>query len=239
MSDTAAINKDPLLRLEGQYARHKDTVLRLQELGVDEFRIMNVEPSLRWRANAGGQTIGITEWLDYVCGLLDWWYDNDIKMDLDVWSFWRGAAGSRYINIIPDGHGSCQREDKIPACRDACKTPYIDSDGRIVLCNAITGYTKAEGCDWGNVFRDDLHTILREGPFIDQCSRTVGQLKKQNPMCMQCEWVRRCQFGCRAEALAWGGDLNAPDKRMCVFFKQGYYQRFMEIADRHGLVYER
>ena len=77
-------------------------------------------------------------------------------MDLDVWSFWRGAAGSRYINIIPDGHGSCQREDKIPACRDACKTPYIDSDGRIVLCNAITGYTKAEGCDWGNVFRDDL-----------------------------------------------------------------------------------
>ena len=58
-------------------------------------------------------------------------------------------------------------------------------------------------------------------------------------MCMQCEWVRRCQFGCRAEALAWGGDLKAPDTRMCVFVKQGYYQRFMEIADRHGLVYER
>ena len=217
----------------------RDTVLRLQELGVDEFRIMNVEPSLRWRANAGAQTIGIAEWLDYVCGLLDWWYDHDINMELDVWSFWRGAAGSRYIDIIPDGHGSCEREDKIPLCADAYKTPYIDSDGRILLCNATTGYTKAVGWDWGNVFRDDLHTILREGPFIDLCSRTVGQMKKQNPMCMQCEWVRHCQFGCRAEAVAYGGDLDSPDRRMCVFFKQGYYRRFMDIADRHGLVYER
>ncbi|MBQ9614356.1 MAG: radical SAM protein [Lachnospiraceae bacterium] len=215
----------------------RDTVLRLQELGVDEFRIMNIEPSLRWRENAGGQMIKITEWLDFVCGLLDWWYDNEIKMDLNVWSFWWGAAGKKYINILPESHSSCELADNTPACAGAYKTPYIDSDGRILLCNAIAGYTKAVGIDWGNVFRDDLHTLLCEGPFIDQCSRTIGQLKKQSPMCMQCKWARQCHFGCRAEALAYNGELNSPDNRMCVFFKQGYYQRFMDIADRHGLIY--
>ena len=46
-------------------------------------------------------------------------------------------------------------------------------------------------------------------------------------------------YGCRAEALAYNGSINSPDRRMCVFFKQGFYDRFKEIADRHGLVYDR
>lgn len=215
----------------------RDTVLKLQDLGVDEFRIMNIEPSLRWRENADGQTVSITEWLDFVCDFLDWWYENDIKMYLDVWSFWHGHAGSRQIDIVPDGHCDHAAEDRIPACSDAYNTPYIDSDGRLVLCNAVTGFTKALGWDWGNVFKDDLHSLLNEGPFIDQCSCTVGYMKKHNPECLVCEWNTHCKLGCRAEALAYNGEINSPDRRMCVFFKQGYYHRFMQIADRHGLEY--
>ncbi|WP_294474598.1 radical SAM/SPASM domain-containing protein [uncultured Ruminococcus sp.] len=217
----------------------KKTVLRLQELGVDEFRLVPVEPSLRWRENADGQTIGVTEWLEFICGFIDWWYDNDIRMQLDVWSYWRGNAGDKHINIVPDGHCCYDRQDKIPACSDAYATPYIDSDGRIALCNAISGYTKAMGWQWGNVFTDDVHALLREGPFIDQCRCTIGAMKKNDPECQKCEWEHFCMYGCRAEALAYNGSINSPDRRMCAFFKQGFYDRFKEIADRHGLVYDR
>lgn len=217
----------------------RDTALRMQELGIDEFRLVPIEPSLRWRENAGDQLLSITEWLDFICGFIDWWYENKISMYLDVWSFWHGRPGAEHINIVPDGHCNYEIEDRIPACSDAYTTPYIDSDGRIALCNAISGFTKALGLEWGNVFTDDIHALLREGPFIEQCKCTIGQMKKQTPECQKCEWVRHCQYGCRAEALAYNGEINSPDKRMCVFFKQGYYQRFMDIADKHGLSYDK
>ena len=159
-------------------------------------------------------------------------------MYLDVWSWWHGYAGGKYISIIPDGYCDHEREDKIPACSDAYQTPYIDSDGRILLCNAVSGFTKALGLEWGNVFTDDVHALLREGPFIDQCRYTIGQMKKLNPCCLSCEWIKHCRLGCRAEALAYNGEINSPDRRMCVFFKEGYYQRFRDIAEKHGLVYE-
>ena len=217
----------------------RETVLKMQETGIDEFRIVPTEPSIRWKQNAGDQLITINEWLEFITDLIDWWYSNKINMKLDVWSFWRGGAGTKYINIVPDGHCNYDIEDRIPVCSDAYNTPYIDSDGRIALCNAISGYTKAMGLEWGNVFTDDLHALLREGPFIDQCCCTVGKMKKENPECQNCEWVKYCQLGCRAEALAYNGKINSPDKRMCVFFKQGYYSRFTEIADKYGLYYDK
>lgn len=214
----------------------KDSILRLEALGVDELRILNIEPSMRWRENAGNQDIPLREWLDFVCELLDWWYEKKINIYLDIWSYWHGHPDSKYIKIVPDGHCNHDREDKIAACADAYQTPYIDSDGRLLLCNAVSGFTKALGLNWGNVFSDDIHTLLREGPFIDQCSMTIGQMKKSNPECMNCEWNSHCSFGCRAEALAYNGEINSPDRRMCVFFKEGYYKRFNEIAEKHGLI---
>lgn len=40
------------------------------------------------------------------------------------------------------------------------------------------------------------------------------------------------------ELLAYNGEINSPDRRMCVFFKEGYYQRFLDIADKYGLDYD-
>ena len=159
-------------------------------------------------------------------------------MDLDVWWFWQGRAGSKHINIVPDGHIYHDIEDKIPICADAYNTPYIDSDGRIMLCNACSGYSKAMGWAWGNAFTDDIHALLREGLFIEYCQRTVGFMKKNNSKCRECEWKEYCQFGCRAEAVAYGGTFSSPDIRMCAFFKDGYYQRFKDIADKYGLEYD-
>ena len=213
----------------------RPTALKLQELGVDRLRITTIEPSVRWVATAPDQSLEPKEWLEYLCELLPWWYENSIDMSLDVWSFWKHRRGSNYVNIVPDGYRYRDRAHKIPACADGYAMPFIDCDGRIMLCLGLSGITKAYGIDWGNVYTDDLHKLLREGPFIDQCGCTVGHMKDLNPECRQCEWVKHCQFGCRAEALAQGNGLKGIDRRMCVFFKEGYYQRFKDIADRYGL----
>ena len=105
-----------------------------------------------------------------------------------------------------------------------------------MLCLGLSGITKAYGIDWGNAYTDDLHALLRESPFIRQCRCTVGQMKRLNPECQQCEWVRHCQFGCRAEALAQGSGIDGIDRRMCIFFREGFYQRFLAIAEKYGLV---
>jgi MoaA/NifB/PqqE/SkfB family radical SAM enzyme len=91
----------------------RPTILRLRELGVDRLRITTIEPSVRWVADAPEQSLDPKEWLEYLCGLLPWWYENRIDMSLDVWSYWKNDRGSRRVSIVPDMHRDCEREDRI------------------------------------------------------------------------------------------------------------------------------
>ena len=215
----------------------RPTMLKLRELGVDRVRITCIEPALRWVKSDNGQTVAPSEWLEFVCGLLEWYNENITNMALDVWCFWQ-QTGKR-VKIIPDGHRTCDMEYRIPTCSDGYMMPFIDCDGRIMLCLGLSGITKAYGIDWGNAYTDDIHALLRDSDFVKQCGCTIGEMKDMNPECRDCEWRRHCQFGCRAEALGQGNPVTGIDRRMCVFFKEGFYGRFLEIADKYGLVYDK
>ena len=62
----------------------KATALKMQELNVDTFRITAVEPAVRWVAGSADQSIPFEEWLEFMTDFLDWWYDNHIRMNLDI-----------------------------------------------------------------------------------------------------------------------------------------------------------
>lgn len=215
----------------------RPTVLKLQELHADIFRITAVEPAVRWMKGSADQHIPPEEWLAFLEEFLVWWYKEKISMSLDIWGYWYHQYGSSSVFLKPVLPENDISQYRIPFCPDAYQRPYVDCDGRIMTCLGMSGVSKAHYLDWGNVYTDDLHHILRDGDFIKQLCLSVGEMKDRIPACRDCEWSKLCNFGCRAEALAQGNTAEGLDERMCIFFKKGYYGRFKRIAEEFGLEY--
>ena len=213
----------------------RNTIKTLESIGTDCVRITSVEPSFRWMRGCADQYIPPREWLDFVTGLLDWWYEEKINMRLDVWGLWLQMSPSSPVSILPVFHGNRADEYRMPFCSEGYERPYIDCDGRILTCIGISGATLECGYDWGNVYRDDLHHILRDGEFIKLCKRSMGIMKDNIEQCRECKWRGLCNFGCRAEALGQGHGIEGLDDRVCAFFREGYYDSFRKIAEKHGL----
>ena len=219
----------------------RPTVLRMKELGVSRYRLVTVEPSLRWKELATGQTVSTEDWLDYLPGFLDWWYENEIDMDLDVWSYWMGSRGSRRITIVPDLF-SRREDNRALACPEYPNRAFIDADGRMVRCMPLSGGTAALGIPCPNVYEgDDFQEVMTKSDFLTHMTCTCLELKKQNPQCLACPWFARCGMGCRAEALTQGlpdrVSLTGIDQRMCLFFNSGCYDKLKAVAEKHGLKY--
>ena len=107
-----------------------------------------------------------------------------------------------------------------------------------MTCLGMSGLSKAFGYDWGNVYSDDLHHILRNGELMKLFRLSVGEMKDRSSDCRDCEWKKLCNYGCRAEACAQGNGIEEIDQRICIFFKDGYYDRFRAIAKKYGLEIE-
>ena len=82
---------------------------------------------------------------------------------------------------------------------------------------------------------------MTQSDFLADMTCTCAELKKQNPECLVCRWYDRCGTGCRAEALTQGlphrKSLTGIDRRMCLFFNGGCYDRLKAVAEKHGRRY--
>ena len=60
---------------------------------------------------------------------------------------------------------------------------------------------------------------------------------KANPTCAACEYKNRCAGGCRGNAMAnnGDGDLLGVDNAACKFFKGGYYDKVLALAEKLNL----
>lgn len=215
----------------------RPTVLRMKEMGVSRYRILPVEPSVRWVALARDQSVTNAEWLDYLPGFLDWWYENNIDLDLEVWSYWVGNKGSRRVIIEPDLL-SQGLDNRSRGCMAHIHRVFIDADGRLLRCMPLSGIMAAYGFKSPNLYQgDDLQQILTESDFMDQMACSCGEMKARLPECQACAYSERCSMGCRAEAMAQGNGPMGIDNRVCEFFKNGYYEKMKAVAEKHGLKY--
>ncbi len=213
----------------------RETVRALEALGVSRCRILPVEPGPRWKENACGETISATRWQAWIPPFLEWWYDNHIPMDLDIWGYWQSDHLTGNVRIVPDisRYSGCM--DQIAACGDAKKMPLIDADGRLLFCDAVSGYSEAHGIVWDNVFQTPLKDLLTDSVFLQRLGISCGELKRRNPECQACEWRDHCGMGCRAEAIAHGTGMYGIDKRMCRFFRDGVYGRLLALTEKYHL----
>ena len=85
-----------------------DTVKWLDDLGVEEIRIIRTSEAPRWEENARGMCLGIDEYYDAMLELIERVVKSDMAIKVDVWQFVYFNPHGRWYGMHPV-QGSCAR----------------------------------------------------------------------------------------------------------------------------------
>ena len=213
----------------------QETTRLLESLGVNDLRVIRVAESLRWLEKAPELSLSLEENAEIALEYADWFLGENITMNLDYWEIFKHSYGDGTCRLVPARECSPESDRTQCFCGDARRHPFISSTGELAPCNQISGYASAVGMSWGNVFETPLTDLMRESPFTRQLLSTRETIRNHNPECQTCEWKHRCACGCRVLALESTRDFLGRDYATCTFFKGGFYDRFLALADKHGL----
>ena len=124
--------------------------------------------------------------------------------------------------------------DKNSVCRQVRNSIHIEFDGFVMPCPAM-GFNDDGKKHFSTIFDKPLKELFNEGAYMDFIDTRLGDYFKANPQCAACEYKNRCSSGCRGNAMAANGKLLSVDKVACTFFKGGYYNKVLELAEKLNL----
>lgn len=205
-----------------------DTVKLLDEMGVDEVRIIRTTETPRWRENGGDATLGILEYYGEMLKLVDALLQSGCKIRVDVWQFLHYDPAALTYSYHPVQVQCSRYKGSIPACKGARGTVAISYNGEIYPCNQTSGTFASMGISFGNVKQGPLQKLLTSGDYLGKVTLPVEQVRAENPACQSCQYWNCCMGGCRAISLAFTKNYNHLDPSKCAFFKGGW----MEEIDR-------
>ncbi len=204
------------------------TAKLLDEMGVDEMRIIRTTEVPRWNENAKGATLGLEEYFDRMLEFVKEYSQSEHTMKIDIWQFLTIFPETRRYRMRPVECGCGEYRDSIPVCRGNRGMIAVSAGGNVFPCMQMSGTYEARGETFGNVKESGLTPLLQCGKYLSEVCTTVGELAKINPTCGNCPYFKHCVGGCRAIALALTGDSMGVDISKCLFFKKGYYQKIEE-----------
>lgn len=120
-----------------------------------------------------------------------------------------GPTGRRLMcDISPCGGGRC--------------FVAVSAHGDLFPCSEFIGFPEYRG---GNLFRDDMDSVLKSDPFQEVTSRVVEHIEP----CRRCAVRHFCGAPCPAEVQAVCGRLDAPSP-YCRFYEEQVRYAFRVIA---------
>lgn len=120
-----------------------------------------------------------------------------------------GPTGRRLMcDISPCGGGRCFFA--------------VSANGDVSPCSEFIGFSEFNG---GNLYQEDLHSILKTKPFKDVTDRRVENIVP----CRNCVIRHYCGAPCPAEVKMVSGFLNAPSP-YCEFYEEQVRYAFRVIA---------
>ena len=207
------------------------TARLLDELGVEELRVIRTTEAPRWAEQGGELCLTLEEYYDVGLDFTRRYLADAPKMEVDIWQFLQFWPQCKAYHLRPVELGCGTYRDTIPVCRGNRGKIAVTPEGEVVPCNQMSGYYLKHGMSLGNVKTAGLQPLLQEGAYLEAVTTTVGELFDRNPKCGGCEWRRLCLGGCRAIALALTGDPMGSDPAKCAYFQNGYVERTQAVFD--------
>lgn len=207
------------------------TAEMLDDMGVDEMRIIRTSESPRWRKNAGDACLDIDEYYDKMLEFAKTYIEKPRRMTVDIWQFLLILSRYKAFRAKPVECAEGEYRDSLPVCRGNRGMVAIAADGSVYPCMQISGYYNLHGLYLGNAKKDGLQPLLQSGKYLDEVCTTVKALAENNMKCAACEYFKYCVGGCRTLALLLTDDKLGCDPAKCVFYKNGYYKKITRLFE--------
>ena len=213
---------------KGNLSALRESVKLLGELGCQTLKVN--------RLSLEGEGVNIADkaltreeeyqaYLDYI----PQFYEDGAPLCLMLSGFFRSSGQDDYT--IPFAKNLEEEDcDNYCLCGHARSHMYITPDGYMVPCIPM-GSAEGGRRHFPNLKTTSLNAALQDSYYMDFIDMRLRDYFTHNPGCASCPYKNRCASGCRGRVAATGDgeDLLARDEDTCAFFRQGWYQKVMDL----------
>ncbi len=207
------------------------TAKLLNDIGVEEMRIIRTTESPRWIQNAGDACLSFEEYFDVMLEFINEYKKTNCHMEIDIWQFVHVSNAHKVYRPEAVLCGMGEYRDSLPVCKGNRGMVAVSANGNLYPCHQQSGLFDVRGWCLGNVKKDGLKKFLREGAYLESVCTTVKDLAENNQKCATCKWFKYCCGGCRVIALAKTDDVFGSDPSSCLYFEGGYMQKLEETLE--------
>jgi len=206
------------------------SLIMLDKLGVKETRFIKTTDAPRWLENGKEYSMTLEEYYEASLKIVKEYLSSERKMALTGWLLFYINTKEKYFNFIPI---SCKNDyrESLPLCKGARGMIAVGSNGNVYPCMQSQGYFDKYDIYLGNVFKEGLESILQESEYLNIVTKTLKDRLKEDSDCKKCKYFKYCCGGCPAMSILTSGHYLKEDKSKCLFFKNGYYERFLEAIN--------
>ena len=218
------------------------TVRMLNDMGVDNIRLVRTTEVPRWAANVPDGSLSLEEFYGHMLEFAREYMQSSMKMNIDIWQYLLLRPKDGSYSISPVHYSDGTYYDNHPCCRAMDCGVSVSSSGDIMPCPYMAGSLAKLGITFGNIHKTPLKELLKAGECVDLAKMTVGHLKSHGTKCGKCPYFKFCGGGCRSLGLLSamltgdGADFVHEDLTKCYFFYNGWYQKVTQaLSDWNNL----
>ena len=199
----------------------------LSGIGVPRIRIIPTTPTPRWTSNVPDGSFTWDEYYQVVLSEASWYTQSGLSPELTFWQAVTLRPGSRSYRLERVRRNPRTYRDSCPICPTLNGMPAIGANGNIYPCLQYSGTMDARGVSLGNVLERGLTPLLQGGSYFRLAHARVSERLIRGEKCASCPWHPWCAGGCPALGyLSSGTDFLAHDPTACLFFEDGWPERF-------------
>jgi len=204
-----------------------ETAQLLDELGVDEMRIIRTTEAPRWEKNSPDSSLTIEEYYESMLKFAEEYIRSDMKMVIDVWQYLRLLPRYHTYSLVPIACNKDEFNIRIPMCKGNRGMIAVSSSGEVVPCLQMSGYFIEHKISLGNIFKTPLKELVKESDYLNLAMAPLFKQIVENDKCANCKYYKACNGGCPALGLLYSKDVNFyhEDITKCIFFENGWYEK--------------
>ena len=207
-----------------------DTAKLLNQMGVDEMRIIRTTEAPRWEKNSPQSSLTIEEYYERMLEFADEYIHSGMEMIVDIWQFLRLSPRFKAYELVPIACNKKEFNVRIPMCKGNRGMIAVSSSGEVVPCLQMSGYFLEKGISLGNVFKTPLKELTKESPYLNLAIAPLLKQILENDKCGNCKYYKACTGGCPALGLLYSptSDFYHEDITKCIFFENGWYEKVLD-----------
>lgn len=211
-----------------------DTAKMLNEMGVDEMRIIRTTEAPRWEKNSPNSSLSIEEYYETMLAFSQEYIASKMEMIVDIWQFVRLYPNHHMYSLVPIACSKDEFNIRIPMCKGNRGMIAISSNGEVVPCLQMSGWFLEHKISLGNVLKTPLKQLIKDSDYLNLAMAPLFKQIVENDKCGNCQYYKACTGGCPALGLLYSkhNDYYHEDITKCIFFENGWYEKVVKTLNK-------